>query len=193
MKSINIAAMIGAAALVVAGAASAASITVEGVGGIGPNRTVNNESLNAPAWESFGPVNLGTEVEAIKYSDVPSTNVNVSLKAGMAFNKLLVVSLPTGLSVYGVGELGENFNGGSGTNFYGLEAGARYRVMKPVTLNVSYRYRDGFNSTVFSRQQRLGAGLSLDIAKNYTVGANYYREFDRNHGDEVGVSITRRF
>ena len=195
MKSINmLAAMAGIIALTAGTAASAASVTVEGAGNVGSTgRSVTPGSINVTAWDKFGPVSLGTEVEAIKYTDRVPTNVNVSLKLGTELTKVPFIAFPKGVSLYGVGELGQNFSGNTNTNFYGVEVGSRYRVFKPVVLNVSYRLRDGFYSDRFGRDQRVGAGATVDVSKNYSVGLNYYREFDRNKGNEIALNLTRRF
>ena len=183
----------GAALALFAVSASASTLTVEGVNSSTQSGAPDFRQLRVDAEENFGALTVGTEVNGQQLQSTGSTSVDAAIKLGTSVTSAPFVKLPTGLSLYGDVQGGESFAKNSNTNFYGLEAGVRYHVCKPVTIDLSYRVRDGFESPKFVEQRRAHLGLNYAVSSNYSVGVGYYREFDRVDSNGLAVSLTRKF
>ena len=171
------------ASLVLAGAANAGTVKVEG------ETQLNNDERNAvklEAWDGKGPIGIGIEVKQYLAENGQSAYGQVSGKLGYA--------LP---AVYGFkpvvkAELGVKTT--STTNeFYGVIA-ELHRPVGPFKAEIAYRYRDGINSD-FTAEKRGSIGLAYDLNKKTEVGLTYHNYFNNTVKDTnaIALSLTRKF
>lgn len=150
-------------------------------------RTIpNTTEYRVEYWSTLGMLNVGAELQSLQGENAGATGSLVSLKAGPA--------LPTvaGIQVVAYGEAGKHIATANNFEFWGAAIGARKDIIGPLSIDVGYRHREGFNAGNIN-EDRLHAGLGLALTDNTSVGATYYRTRGSLDSDAVGVGITRKF
>ena len=128
-------------------------------------------------------------VEAASLQPEHSGAVNNKLVA-QAGAKLAPIN---GVNVVTVAELGEKFQQGHNTPFWGIGATASYPVTDRVTVDAGFRYREGLRNATAINEDRYNFGASYAVAKNTRVGLEYYRTTGTAHADAIGVKVARTF
>ena len=77
--------------------------------------------------------------------------------------------------------------------FWGAGAKAERKLFGPVSINVGYRHRQGFKDLAKLNEDRVNAGLTVDVCKNTTLGANFYLTQGTTNSNTVGLAIARSF
>lgn len=149
-----------------------------------PDATEYRVQWDAPIAYGF---TYGAELQTKQKENAGNLNSKVSGKLGY--------ELPTVLGVHAVayGEVGKNLEKGNNFEFWGAGLKAKRQVYGPVSVNVGYRHREGFNGIDGLNEERLHGGLGYAIGKNDTVGVTYYRTSGTTRQDQIGVGLTHTF
>jgi len=169
-------------ALLLAGAANAATVKVEGENQLNAGERT---AVKIEAWDNKGPVSYGLELKQYLAKDSLGAYSNVVGKVGYA--------LP---AVYGFtpvvkAELGMQSNT-TNEEFYGVIAEI-HRPVGPVAVEVAYRYRDGINSK-FAEDKRASVGVSYPMDKKTDVGVTYHTYLKPGADTKaISLSVARKF
>lgn len=153
-------------------------------GGQAPNSTEYKVEYAAPL-NSF--LNYGAELQVKQADGEGPLTSKVSAKLGPRLPDVL------GFSTQAYGEIGQNLKQGANFTFWGGGVKAKRKLYGPVALVAGYRHREAFEGTARLTENRLDAGLALDIGAGNTVGARYYRTTGTTRADAVGVNVTHSF
>ena len=126
-------------------------------------------------------------------SQVPGSKLNQNIEAQAGY------SLPVmyGITLSGKVGIGEKLTTNN-FGYYALYGSADYKVMDKLTFNaISYRYRSAFDSAAYGYQSnQIGTGVTYDLAKNFSVSAKVYRNYDtsfNSSGDQFMLGVTAKF
>jgi len=177
-------------ALAIAAPVMAASVTSEvRFGDVSGNTTDSREyklEYSAPA-PIFTKLNLATEL-----------TVKQGEHEGAITSKLASrLETPT-VKVFGVvpvvyGEFGNSMKQGNNFSFVGAGVKASKQIVGPLSATVGYRHRQGLETTRDLNEDRLNAGLTYALNKNFGVGVQYYRTTGAVDSDQVGLQLVRKF
>jgi len=98
-----------------------------------------------------------------------------------------------GVKVVTVAELGEKFQQGHNTPFWGSSTVATYPVTDRLSVDAGFRYRQGLRNATRMNEDRYNFGASYAVAKDTRVGLEYYRTTGTAHADAIGVKVARTF
>jgi hypothetical protein len=62
-----------------------------------------------------------------------------------------------------------------------------------VTGSIGYRHRESFAQNDSIKEDRINAGVSVDIGNGNAVGAQYYRTTGTSESAVVGLQISHKF
>lgn len=96
------------------------------------------------------------------------------------------IKAPLGVTVTPRVELGSRFAEGNNHEFWGVGLTANRQLVGPLSANVSYRYREGFDSKNMD-ESRTSVGVSYNVNARYTIGANFNRSTGTDRSDSIGV------
>lgn len=153
-------------------------------GGRAPDSTEYRVQYDAPL-NSF--LNYGLELQVKQGNNEGALGSKVSAKVGPALPEVL------GFSTAAYGEVGRSLAQGNNFEFWGAGVKVRRQLIGPVSVNVGYRHRQGFNRIDRLNEERLNGGLALDIGSGNSVGVSYYRTTGTVRVDQIGVGINHKF
>lgn len=168
-------------------AAHAGTVTGEvRLGGVA-NGQANSTEYKVEYWNTVsGLVAMGAELQTKQAANAGSLGSKASFK--------LAPVLPTvsGVKTAVYGEVGKNLATGNNYEFWGVGVKAARDLVGPVSVNIGYRHREGFN-TIDLNENRLNAGLGLSLNDSTTLGATYYRTTGTLRSDAIGISVAKKF
>jgi opacity protein-like surface antigen len=129
----------------------------------------------------------GAEASSLQPEHSGAVNTKLDVHVGA---KLANVN---GVSIVPAVEVGQNFQQGHDTTFWGLSATASYPVTSKISVDTGFRYRQSLRDVTAINEDRFNAGVSYAVAKNTAVGLEYYRTTGTLHSDAVGVKVVRNF
>lgn len=153
-------------------------------GGQAPDSTEYKVEYAAPL-NSF--LNYGAELQVKQRNNEGALDSKVSARVGPRLPDVL------GFHTEAYGEFGQNLKQGANFVFWGAGAKAKRTVYGPVSLTAGYRHREAFEGTSRLSENRLDAGLALDVSAGNTIGAKYYRTTGSSRSDAIGVNVTHSF
>lgn len=153
-------------------------------GGQAPNSTEYKVEYAAPL-NSF--LNYGAELQVKQGNNEGPLSSKVSAKIGPRLPTVL------GIKTEAYGEFGQNLKQDANYLFWGAGVKAKRKVYGPVSLSAGYRHREAFEGTARLTENRLDAGLALDIGSGNTIGAKYYRTTGTTRSDAIGINVTHSF
>jgi hypothetical protein len=144
------------------------------------------------AWDSLYGVKIGAELQAKQAANAGALKGLVSAKAGLEGPAIAGVH---SLAYVEVGHALTQKVGAAGGNHEFWGAGVKFKrdLIGPVALTAGYRHREGFDAADRMNEERLHAGLALNVNEKTALGATYYRTRGTNDSDAVGLGITRKF
>lgn len=143
------------------------------------------------AWDSLYGVKVGAELQAKQGANSGAVKGLISAKAGLEGPAIAGVH---SLAYAEVGHALTQKVGAAGGNheFWGLGVKLKRDLIGPVALTAGYRHREGFAAGDMN-EERLHAGLALNVNDKTALGATYYRTRGTTDSDAVGLGITRKF
>jgi hypothetical protein len=153
------------------------------VRGAKPNTTEYRVQWDAPLTKDL---TYGVELQVAQRNNAGQLNSLVSGKVGA---NLPVVA---GFKTNAYGEVGRSLSTGNNFQFWGAGVKTERSVYGPVSVDVGYRHRQGFNAGNM-REDRVNAGLNYNFDDRNAVGVNYYRTSGTTRTDQVGVGYTHQF
>ena len=153
-------------------------------GGQAPDSTEYKVEYSAPL-NSF--LNYGAELQVKQANGEGALGSKVSAKVGPRLPTIL------GFKSEAYGEVGQNLTQGANFVFWGAGVKTKHTLYGPVAVTAGYRHREAFEGTERLTENRLDAGLALDIGAGNSVGAKYYRTTGTNRSDAIGVNVTHTF
>lgn len=143
------------------------------------------------AWDSVRGVKVGAELQAKQGANSGAVKGLLSAKAGLDGPSIAGVH---SLAYVEAGKALTQKVGAAGGNheFWGLGVKLHRDLIGPVALTAGYRHREGFAAGDMN-EERLHAGLALNVNDNTALGATYYRTRGTTNSDAVGLGITRKF
>lgn len=153
-------------------------------GGRAPDSTEYKVEYAAPL-NSF--LNYGAELQVKQGANEGALDSKVSAKLGPKLPDFL------GFHSEAYGEIGENLKQGANFVFWGGGVKAKRTVYGPVALTAGYRHREAFERTARLTENRLDAGLALDVGSGNSVGAKYYRTTGTLRYDAIALNVNHSF
>lgn len=130
--------------------------------------------------------NYGVELQTKQNENAGTPTSRISAKLGPRLPEII------GFKPAVYVEFGHALNTGNNFNFWGVGAKVSHSIYGPVSVSAGYRHREGFSSGNM-RENRLNAGINVELAKNWSTGVQYYRTRGSRDSDAVGISVTRNF
>ena len=196
-KLIAIAAL---AAATVATPALAGSITGEVRLGDVRGGKADSTEYRVEAWDSVAGVKVGAELQAKQGANSGALKGLLSAKAGLegpaiaGVHSLAYVELGEALSQkVSTTVAGRTTTVGGNHEFWGAGVKLQRDLIGPVALTAGYRHREGFDAADRMNEERLHAGLALNVNDKTALGATYYRTRGTTDSDAVGIAVTRKF
>lgn len=149
-----------------------------------PDSTEYKVEYTAPL-NSF--LTYGAELQVKQASGEGPLNSKVSARVGPRLPTIL------GFDSQAYGEVGQNLKQGANFVFWGGGVKTKRALVGPVSLTAGYRHREAFEGTERLTENRLDAGLALDIGSGNSVGAKYYRTTGTTRSDAIGLNVTHSF
>ena len=153
-------------------------------GGSAPDSTEYNIDYSAPLNSLFA---YGADLAVKQKSGAGPVTSTAAARIGPNLPKVL------GFATQAYGEVGESITAGDDYLFWGAGVKTSHKLVGPVTLNAGYRHRSAFDATNRLNEERLNAGLGLNISTGNNVGVNYYRTTGTTRSDAVGIGLTHSF
>lgn len=152
----------------------------------------DSTEIRAEYWTAVKGVALGAELQSKQADNAGPLKGILSAKAGLNGPEI------AGVHSLAYVELGEAFNqkvGAAGGNheFWGAAVKFKRDLIGPVALTAGYRHREGFDAADRMNEERLHAGLALNVNDKTALGATYYRTRGTTDSDTVGLGVTRKF
>jgi hypothetical protein len=178
MKNVLFAAT--AAAMLTGTAASAADVKLEARFADPRDGRADSTEYKVDYSDSFGKLVYGVELQTKQAENEGAVKSAVSAKVGTK------VDAPLGFTLTPRAELGHAIREGGNFEFWGAEVKATRAVYGPVSAEVGYRHREGFDAGTMN-EERVHAGLELGLTKKQAVGSTYYRTRGTTDSDAVAV------
>ena len=153
-------------------------------GGQAPDSTEYKVEYTAPLNSLL---NYGAELQVKQANGEGALDSKVSARVGPRLPDLL------GFHSEAYGEVGQNLKQGANFVFWGAGAKTKRTLYGPVAVTAGYRHREAFEGTERLTENRLDAGLALDIGSGNSVGAKYYRTTGTSRSDAIGVNVSHTF
>lgn len=100
---------------------------------------------------------------------------------------------PAGVRISPTVGAGWNFNNGGADGSYWTAGVVAERDFGPLTASVGYRHRAAFRDNTSASfaldENRLNAGLRLNVNEHLSAGVNYYKSDAKTDSDAVGFSL----
>lgn len=77
--------------------------------------------------------------------------------------------------------------------FWGAGVKATRQLFGPVSVSVGYRHRESFAQNDAIKEDRVNAGVTLDVGNGNSVGAQYYRTTGTSESAVVGLQLKHKF
>lgn len=167
-------------------AAGGPALTGEIIFGDTRSDQTNSTEYNVKYWDTYKYVNFGAELQVLQLENAGALNSTISAKVGPVIPKFV------GITPVAYVELGSALNQGDNYAFWGVAVGASTAVYGPVSANIGYRHREGFENGTMN-EERLNGGISVALNSDYSLGAQYYLTRGTTDSDTVGLSVTRKF
>lgn len=152
------------------------------------------------AWDSISGVKVGAELQAKQGANSGALKGLLSAKAGLegpaiaGVHSLAYVEVGEALSQkVSTTVAGRTTTTGGNHEFWGAGVKLKRDLIGPVALTAGYRHREGFDGKDAMNEERLHAGLALNVNDSTALGATYYRTRGTTNSDAVGLGITRKF
>ena len=196
-KLIAIAALATAA---IATPALAGSVTGEVRLGDVRGGKADSTEFRVEAWDSVYGVVVGAELQAKQAANSGPLKGLLSAKAGLegpavaGVHSLAYVELGEALNQKVTTTVaGRTTTTGGNHEFWGAGVKFKRDLIGPVALTAGYRHREGFEAANAMNEERLHAGLALDVSDKTALGATYYRTRGTTNSDAVGLGVTHKF
>lgn len=168
--------------------AHAGTLTAEVRGGDIRNNAVDSTEYrvqwDAPLVSRF---NYGFELQTRQKEDAGNLSSKVSVKLGYDLPEV------AGFKTLAYGELGRSLSEGNNYEFWGAGFKTKRQIYGPVSVNLGYRHRQGFENGDGVNEERVNGGLSYAIDGNDSVGVTYYRTSGTTRNDQIGIGLTHSF
>lgn len=139
---------------------------------------------DAPLVNQF---TYGIELQVRQKEDAGNLTSKLTGKVGYNLPEVL------GFKTQAYGEIGKSLSNGNNFEYWGAGIKTKRDVYGPVSVNVGYRHRQGFNGVDGMNEERVNAGLGYAITKNDVVSVTYYRTSGTTRQDQIGVGLTHAF
>lgn len=131
--------------------------------------------------------NYGLELTTKQKEDQGSVDSKLAARVGA-----------NGPTVFGVktsayGEVGEAIKQNADATFWGAGVKASHKLFGPVTGSVGYRHRESLAQNDGIKEDRVNAGVTVDIGNGNAVGAQYYRTSGTSESAAVGLQLSHKF
>lgn len=153
-------------------------------GGRAPDSTEYRVDYSAPL-NSF--LNYGAEFQTKQAAREGAVDSKVAARVGPRLPDVL------GFHTEAYSEIGQNLKQGANFVFWGGAVKTKRTLYGPVALTAGYRHREAFEGTGRLTENRLHAGLAVDVGSGNAVGANYYRTTGTTRSDALGLNVTHTF
>lgn len=185
-KLIAIAAL---ASMAVATPALAGTLTGEvRLGDVRGGAHTDSTELKVEYWGTVhGNIVAGAELQAKQAQNAGAVDAKFSGKIGYGLPEV------AGVHSVAYAELGESFKQGNNSEFWGLGLKASRDLVGPVSVNVGYRHRQGFERLDNINEERVHAGLGYAISEKTGAGVTYYRTRGTSNSDTIGISLSQKF
>lgn len=152
--------------------------------GQAPDSTEYRVQWDAPIAYGF---QYGVELQTKQKENEGNLSSKVSGKLGYELPTVL------GFHTLAYGEVGKNLEEDNNFEFWGAGVKTKRQVYGPVSVNVGYRHRQGFNGVDGLNEERVNAGLGYALGEKDVIGVTYYRTSGTTRADQVGVGLTHSF
>ena len=181
--------VLSAAALLTASAATAGTLQGEvRFGDVTNSARTGSTEYKADYSAALNPTfNYGIEMSTKQKEDQGSVDSKLAARIGVAGPTLFDVK--TQAYVEGGTAIKQNAD----ATFWGAGAKASRKLFGPVTGSVGYRHRESFAQNDGIKEDRINAGVTVDIGNGNAVGAQYYRTSGTSESAAVGLQISHKF
>lgn len=180
-----------AAVLALATAAPAFAGTLQGevrFGDVTNSARVSTTEYKADYSASLTPtLNYGIEMSTKQDEDQGAVDSKLAARIGAATPTLL------GFKTQAYGEVGAAIKQNADATFWGAGVKASRQLFGPVSLGIGYRHRESFAQNDAIKEDRVNAGVTVDVGNGNSVGAQYYRTTGTSESAVVGLQLSRKF
>ena len=180
-----------AAVLALATAAPAFAGTLQGEVRFGDvtnsTRTGSTEYKADYSADLNSTLNYGIEMTTKQKEDQGAVDSRIAARVGAATPTLL------GFNTQAYGELGAAFKQKADATFWGAGVKASRQLFGPVSLGIGYRHRESFAQNDGIKEDRVNAGVTVDVGNGNSVGAQYYRTTGTAESAVVGLQLNHKF
>ena len=180
-----------AAVLALATAAPAFAGTLQGevrFGDATNSARVGSTEYRADYSAALTPdLNYGIEMSTKQREDQGAIDSKIAARIGGATPSLL------GFKTQAYGEVGAAFKQNANATFWGAGVKATRQLFGPVSASIGYRHRESFAQNDGIKEDRVNAGVTVDVGNGNAVGAQYYRTTGTSESAVVGLQFTRKF
>ena len=132
-------------------------------------------------------LNYGIEMSTKQKEDQGAVDSKIAARIGAATPTLL------GFKTQAYGELGAAIKQNADATFWGAGVKASRQLFGPVSVGIGYRHRESFAQNDGIKEDRVNAGVTLDVGNGNSVGAQYYRTTGTSESAVVGLQLNRKF
>lgn len=140
--------------------------------------------------EYFAPanslINYGAELQVKQGNNEGAVDSKVSVKVGPAMPDVF------GIHTVAYAELGKQLSTGNNGEFWGAAVKATRPIVGPVSANIGYRHREGFEGLALN-ENRLSGGVSIAVNDANSLGVTYYRTTGTIRSDAIGLGLNHKF
>jgi len=131
--------------------------------------------------------NYGLEMTTKQKEDQGSVDSKLAARIGTAGPTLFDVKTQAYV------EAGTAIKQNADATFWGAGVKASHKLFGPVTGSVGYRHRESFAQNDGIKEDRINAGVSVDVGNGNAVGAQYYRTTGTSESAAVGLQLSHKF
>ena len=132
-------------------------------------------------------LNYGIEMSTKQREDQGAVDSKIAARVGAATPTLL------GFKTQAYGEVGAAIKQNADATFWGAGVKASRQLFGPVSVSVGYRHRESFAQNDAIKEDRVNAGVTLDVGNGNSVGAQYYRTTGTSESAVVGLQLNHKF